>query len=172
MLDKANEKIKELEAKGAGGGDDLEAELAKLRSINKELIDQRDAQKKKEDDAEALRLAEQGEFKELSEKLQTQIDELTGKLETSQGQVSTYVERDEVRFKGMLEKIPENLRDTLDDSIPLPKRLELAEKLIGEKPKGPGVKPAGNGSGDIDLSDMSPTERLNYARENGLIEQN
>lgn len=161
---------KELEAlKGKGGGGDLEAEMDKLRSINKELIEQRDAQKEKERKAEEERMTKQGEFEALAKQLQGEKETLAKQIEELTGKVGGYVERDEARFKELIANVPETMRGSIDDdSIPLAKRIELAEKVTAERPKAPGGRPPGDNHTDEDLSAMSPQQRLQYARQKGM----
>jgi hypothetical protein len=170
-LKKATDKIAELE-KGGGGGDDLQAELDKLRGINKDLIGQRDAQKKKEEEAEAKRLEEQGEFKTLSEKLQGENKALSEKLEQLDGVVKQFNERDEQEFKTLLEKVPENLRGSLKESIPLADRLELARQLAGTKtgvpPKVPGEEEK-NSITRQEFEAKPPTEQSKFIAEGGKV---
>jgi len=142
QLQIAQAKITELE-KGGGGGSDLEAELEKLRGINKDLISQRDAQKLKEQEIENKRLEEQGEFKTLAEKEQEKAAKLENDLTEANKTLEKYKERDEAEYLVLEEKVPEGLRDSLKD-LPLHKRLELAKKLIAEKPAGPGPKLPGS----------------------------
>jgi chromosome segregation ATPase len=143
-LDLAQGKINELESKGSGSGSDLEAELEKLRGINKDLINQRDARKKKEEEAEAARLAEQGEYQTLAEQKQAEAEQLAKDIAEKNAILDKYKERDEAEFAELLEKVPDSLKETVsDESLPLGKRLDLAKKLIAEKPAGPSARPAG-----------------------------
>jgi small-conductance mechanosensitive channel len=155
------------------GGDGNSDELERLKAERAELIAGRDKAKEKARLAEETKLAENGEFKTLAEQKTAEADKLQQQLEELNGTVNGYVERDEAKFKTLLEKVPESLRETLDDSIPLAKRLELAEKLIAEKPDGPGSRRAGElESNQITRSDFdakSAAEKSSFIIGGGTV---
>lgn len=145
-LKKQNE---ELQAKLADAGkanadDETRKRLQHLEDENKQLIEARDKAKQARREAEEAALAEQGQFKEIAEQRQKELEALQKKVEESNGVLDKYRQRDESELAVLMEKVPEALRDSLDDSIPLAKRLDLARKLVAEKPPGPGARPAGD----------------------------
>lgn len=159
-------------SKGADEG--LRTQLADLDKLNKELIKGRDDAKEKKRLAEEKALVDQGEFKTLSENQATQLTDLTSQLEAANGTLAGYTERDQARFDGMIEKVPEALRSSInDETLPLAKRLELAEKLIGEKPGAPGARPAGeeqkNSISRADFDTKTQTERSTFIKDGGTV---
>lgn len=137
------EKAKETPANDA----ELRKQLDALAAQNKELIEGRDKAKQRAREAEEAKLAEQGEYKTVSERYKEEKEQLEKKLEERDGLIGTYKERDEAEFAVLLEQVPEAFRDSIsDDTLPLAKRLDLAKKLAAAKPGAPGARPAGSGS--------------------------
>jgi len=126
---------------------ELRKQLDALAAQNKELIEGRDKAKQRAREAEEAKLAEQGEYKTVSERYKEEKEQLEKKLEERDGLIGTYKERDEAEFAVLLEQVPEAFRDSIsDDTLPLAKRLDLAKKLAAAKPGAPGARPAGSGS--------------------------
>ena len=121
-------------------GDDVEKMKAALEKANKEAAKYRH----KVEEIEQAKAQEIIEKSENLDELRGILKDKEGSLETLQKQVEQYVARDEQRFETLKAQVPEALRDSLDESIPLPKRIELAEKLAGQANKGgPGFKAPG-----------------------------
>ena len=142
-LEAANARLQELSASGDLTKEQKER-LAHLESENKELIAARDKAKEAKRLAEEARLAEQGEYKTLAEQRQEEADKLAKDVEEKNALLETYKARDEAEFAALLEQVPDTLKETVSDPIlPLGKRLELAKKLIAEKPAAPAARVAG-----------------------------
>lgn len=146
-----------------GGGDSLE-ELTRLRAEKAELIEGRDKAKQRARDADDAKLAEQGEFKTLSEQLTSERDDLTKQLEGLIGKVEEYTKRDEAKLQTLIELIPENLRETVTGLTgSLAERIDLAEKLATVKPTAPNARPGG------DAHNVTLQDEYNTAVKNGNV---
>lgn len=159
-------------SKGADEG--LRTQLADLDKLNKELIKGRDDAKDKKRLAEETALKEQGEFKTLSENQATQLTDMTSQLEAANGKLEVYTERDKTRLAGLIETVPEDFRDTInDESLPLATRLSLAEKHAAVKPAGPGARPGGdtqkNSISRADFETKTQPERSAFFKDGGTI---
>jgi hypothetical protein len=131
---------------GTGGDDELRKRFESLEAQNKELIEGRDKAKQRARDADDAKLAEQGEFKTLSEQLQAEKKSLEEQLAGQSLVLEGIKERDEAKLKTLIELIPENLRETVaGNSGTLAEKIDLAEKLAEVKtPKGPLVRLPGD----------------------------
>ena len=135
-------------AEAAKGGDGDSEELKRLREEKAELITGRDKAKEAKRLEEEKRLADNEEFKTLSEQLTAERDNLTKQLEGQAETLGKFKERDEAKLKTLIDLIPENLRETVDgNSGTLAEKIDLAEKLATVKPAAPGARPGGDGGG-------------------------
>ena len=149
---------------GKDGDQVLRTQMADLTKKNDELIQQRQARKKKDEDAELERLAEQGEFKTLAEQSKEEALKLAKDVEEKDILLGKYKERDEAEFAKILETVPEEMRETIsDETLPLSKRLDLARKLAVVKPASVVARIAGENTAD------SLEEKLRLATERGDI---
>jgi hypothetical protein len=162
-LEAASAQINDLK-KAGGLTDEEKARLAHIEAENKELIAARDKAKQKAREAEEARLKEEGEFKTLAEQKQAEAEKLAKDIEEKNSILEKYKERDKQELETLLKEVPETLRESIaDDSLPLSKQLELAKKLVAEKPKGPGARPAG------ELTTDSLEEQLRQAQKDGDV---
>ncbi len=118
--------------------------LTFLEGEHKKLIGDRDKAKDEKRLAEEKRLTEQGEYKTLAEQKQTEVTDLTAQLESLNGNLEAYQQRDAKELEALLPNVPEALREQVsDDSLPLEKRLSLARALADTKQKPPGYRGPG-----------------------------
>jgi guanylate kinase len=166
-LQKQNEELAEQlkAAEAAKGGNVDQERLAFLEAEVEEARKARDKAKEEKRIADAAKLAEQGEYKTLAEQAQEKADELAKQIEEKTATLDKYKERDKAELAATLEKVPEELRESInDESISLEKRLELAKKLAVTKQEGAGSRRAG--SHEVDSLEV----QLQEAKEAGNVE--
>ena len=170
---KAAEEAEKAEAKPTNDAE-LRKQLDASAAQIKELIEGRDKAKQRAREAEDAKLAEQGEYKTISERLTAEKEQLAKDLEERDGLIGTYKERDEAEFAVLLEQVPEVYRDSIsDETLPLAKRLELAKKFAEVKPGAPGPRPPGDSANKSisrqTFDEMTPHSKSEYVRGGGTI---
>lgn len=148
--------------------EEAKKKTATALSENKTLIETRDGLKTKlatietEKEAEARRLQEeQGQFKELHETAQAKVLELTGQVESGaeertslEAQIGIYKERDKAELAVLIENVPEEFKAMVgDETLGLPKQLELARGLVKTKLAPPAVRIPGGPPVDATLAE-------------------
>lgn len=167
----AEEKAKKDAEEKAGEGKSLEelrAELAdtkaKLKAVNAESAERRralaEADKKREADEQA-RLAEQGQYKELADKLKTQVadaEKQMADLQTAKSASERYEKALKARADAEIAKLPEVFKPLLAKLDPV-EQLEWlaanADKIASGKS---GVPKSPNGAEEKELSEEQKQE--------------
>ena len=159
-------------SKGADEG--LRTQLADLEKLNKELIKSRDDAKTAKRQADDKALADNEEYKTLSERLQGENAEQLKTIEGNKTALGEYQKRDEERLATLLESVPAEFKPIVsDEALPLATRIALAEQHASVKPGGPNPRPGGdpdkNSITRAEFDALGPAEKSKFAREGGKV---
>lgn len=89
---------------------------------------------------------EQGKFKELYEQRTTEMEELRSKYDTQETELNQFREVQQSKLDMLMEKLTDEQKTLLDNSMPLAKRLQFAEQFAGAT-DGDGKKAVGGKAG-------------------------
>jgi len=149
----------------------LKAEAAQRRIENRELREKLQSIENQQREAQETAAKEQGKYKELYESEAQKAK----KAEELQEQLNKYRARDEKELTSLIDKVPENLRETINDAeIPLAKRLELARGLASARGTLPDPRLPGDSGGVNQITRkqfdaLSPVKKSSFVLNGGRV---